>query len=172
MLFSTIESIICRNDELNSTMSWVGCLLKDSELFILFAENSQILLKISVIPILLIFIYLAALNLLVNNQLNSSSNSTHHYGFTAHNCQWSYQLCPCGGTSAPDWHCGSGYAGCTWTSGPSLFELEVLDPGWPIQLRGVLEEYGPSHSYLMCELVFRLISKRNKWKRGYTSIRQ
>ena len=27
---------------------WVGCLLKDSELFILFAENSQILLKISV----------------------------------------------------------------------------------------------------------------------------
>ena len=53
-------------------MSWVGCLLKDSELFILFSENSQILLKISVIPILLGFIYLVALNLLVNNQLNSS----------------------------------------------------------------------------------------------------
>ena len=34
-------------------MSWVGCLLKDSELFILFAENSQILVNISVIPILL-----------------------------------------------------------------------------------------------------------------------
>ena len=33
-------------------MSWVGCLLPDSELFIIFAENSQILLKISVIPIL------------------------------------------------------------------------------------------------------------------------
>ena len=33
-------------------MSWVGCLLKDSEPIILFAENSQILLKISVIPIL------------------------------------------------------------------------------------------------------------------------
>ena len=49
------ESIICRNDELSSTMSWVGCLLKDSELFILFAVNSQILLKISVIPILLTF---------------------------------------------------------------------------------------------------------------------
>ena len=32
-------------------MSWVCCLLTDSELFILFAENSQILLKISVIPI-------------------------------------------------------------------------------------------------------------------------
>ena len=45
--------------------------LKDSELFILIAENSQILLKISVIPILLTFIYLVALNLLVNNQLNS-----------------------------------------------------------------------------------------------------
>ena len=34
-------------------MSWVGCLLKDSELFILFAENSHILCKISVIPVLL-----------------------------------------------------------------------------------------------------------------------
>ena len=31
-------------------MSWVGCLLADSELFILFIENSQILLKTSVIP--------------------------------------------------------------------------------------------------------------------------
>ena len=61
-------------------MSWVGCLLKDSELFILVAENSQILLKISVIPIILTFIYLVALILLVNNQLNSLSNSTHHCG--------------------------------------------------------------------------------------------
>ena len=61
-------------------MSWVGCLLKDYELFILFAENSQILLKKSVIPILLTFIYLVAINLLVNNQLNSSYNSTHHCG--------------------------------------------------------------------------------------------
>ena len=60
---------MCRNDELSQMMSWVGCLLKDSELFILFAENSQILLKISIIPILLGFIYLLA-----NNQLNSSSN--------------------------------------------------------------------------------------------------
>ena len=59
-------------------MSWVGYLLKDSELFILFAENSQILHKISVIPILLTFIYLVArLYLLVNNQLNSSSTSNH-----------------------------------------------------------------------------------------------
>ena len=63
---------MCRNDELSSTISWVGCLLKDSELFILFAENRQFLLKISVIHILLTFIYLVALNLLVNNQLNSS----------------------------------------------------------------------------------------------------
>jgi hypothetical protein len=41
-------------------MSRAGCLLKDSEHSILFAENSQILLKISVIPILLTFIYLVA----------------------------------------------------------------------------------------------------------------
>ena len=63
-------TIMCCNDELSSTMSWVGCLLKYSELFILFAENSQILLKISVIPILSNFMYLVALILLVNNQLN------------------------------------------------------------------------------------------------------
>ena len=74
--------IICRNDQLSSTMSWVGCTftslkslinkqgrittiritlkraclfirdfrVKDLELLILFLENSQILLKISVIP--------------------------------------------------------------------------------------------------------------------------
>ena len=71
-------TILCRNDELCSMMSWVGCLLKDSKLFILFAENNQILLKIYVIPNLLTFIYLVAHALLVNNQLNSSSNSTNH----------------------------------------------------------------------------------------------
>ena len=65
-------TIMCRNDELSPMMSWVGCLLKDLELLVLFAKNSQILLKISVIPILLTFIYLVALYLLVNNQLNSS----------------------------------------------------------------------------------------------------
>ena len=37
----------CRNDELRLTMSWIGCLLTDSKLFILFAESSQILLKIN-----------------------------------------------------------------------------------------------------------------------------
>ena len=72
-------TIMCRNDELSLMMSWVGCLLKDSELFMSFSENSQTLLKI-----LLNFIYLVALNVLVNNQLNSSSNSTHH--FEAYNC--------------------------------------------------------------------------------------
>ena len=80
---------MCCNDELNSKMSWVGSLLKDSELFIVFAENNQILLKISVIPIFLTFIYLVVLNLLVNNQLNSSSNSTHRPTqliIAAHNC--------------------------------------------------------------------------------------
>ena len=71
-------------DELSSTMSWVGCLLEDSELFILFTENGQILLKIRVIPIFLTFIYLKSL---VNNQLNSSSNWTHHC------CTWLSQMC-------------------------------------------------------------------------------
>ena len=79
LIFATLAYISRYVWQLCATMmSWVGCLLKDSKLFILFAENSQILLKISVIPILLTIIYLVALNLLVNNQLNSSSNSTHH----------------------------------------------------------------------------------------------
>ena len=60
-VYDTIVTIMCRYDELSSTMSWVGCLLPNLELSILFAENSQILLKISVIPILLTFIYLVAL---------------------------------------------------------------------------------------------------------------
>ena len=70
-----IVTIMCRNDKLSLTLSWVSCLLKDSELFTLFAENSQILLKIAVIPILLKFIYLVSVSkqptqLIV--QLNSS----------------------------------------------------------------------------------------------------
>ena len=69
-------TIMCRNDKLSSTMSWDGCLLKDSEFFVFFAENSQILLKISVIPFLLTFMYLVALNMFVNNQLNSLTNSS------------------------------------------------------------------------------------------------
>ena len=79
MLYLICVTIMCRNDDLSWTMSWIGCLLKDSGIFILFAENSQILLKISVIPIFSTFMYLVALNLLVNNQLNSLSNSTHHW---------------------------------------------------------------------------------------------
>jgi len=43
--------------QVSSTMSWVGCLLKDSKFFVSFAENSQIILKLSVFPILLTFIY-------------------------------------------------------------------------------------------------------------------
>jgi hypothetical protein len=57
-----------------------GCSLVDSELFILFAENSQIHTLNLGISILLTFMYLVALNLLVNNQLNSSLNSTHQCG--------------------------------------------------------------------------------------------
>jgi hypothetical protein len=65
-------TIMCRNDEL----SWLFT-KRFRDFFIIFAENSQILFKISVIPILLTLIHLVAHNLLVNNQLNSSSNSTH-----------------------------------------------------------------------------------------------
>ena len=46
----------CCNDALSLTMSWVGCLLIDSEsFFILFEENSQTHLKIYDIPILFTF---------------------------------------------------------------------------------------------------------------------
>ena len=76
----TYVTIMCRNDELSLMMSWVDYLLKDSKLSVLFAENIQLFLKVSVIPILLTFMYRVALNLLVNKQLNSSSNSTHHCG--------------------------------------------------------------------------------------------
>ena len=71
-------TIMYRSDELSLTMCCVGCFLPDSGLFILFAENYQILLKNAVIPIFLTFKYLVALDL--NNQLNSSSNSTYHCG--------------------------------------------------------------------------------------------
>ena len=60
---------MCRNDEFSSMMSWVGCLLTDSDIFILFAENSQILLKISVIPILLTLMYVSGSTKFVSKQL-------------------------------------------------------------------------------------------------------
>ena len=63
---------------MSSTMSLIGCLLKYSELFIFFVENSQIFLKIFVIPILLTFIYLVPLTTDSFGKLNSSSNSAHH----------------------------------------------------------------------------------------------
>ena len=72
-------TIMCRNYKLSSTISWVG-----SEIFILFAENSQILFKISVISIPLTFIYMVALNLLVNNQLKSKGTQLI---IAAHDCQ-------------------------------------------------------------------------------------
>ena len=55
-ILTPIVTIMCQNDELSLTISLVGCLLKDSKLFIFFAKNSQIPLKIAVIPIL-IFIW-------------------------------------------------------------------------------------------------------------------
>ena len=45
-------------------MSLVGCLLMNSYFLNLFGENRHIRLKMSVIPILLTFMYLVALNLL------------------------------------------------------------------------------------------------------------
>ena len=62
---------MCRNDAL----SWL--------FFVLFAENIQILLKISVIPILLTFMYLVALNLLV---INNSAHRRTQLIIAAHNC--------------------------------------------------------------------------------------
>ena len=73
-------------------MSWVRVwvdfivyYVTDSEVFILFEEIKQILLKISFIPIFLTFMYLSSSTLsenwVVNNlnsQVNSNSNSTHH----------------------------------------------------------------------------------------------
>ena len=47
--------------ELSSILSWLDCLLTDLEVFILFAEINQIILKIYFIPILLTFMYLVAL---------------------------------------------------------------------------------------------------------------
>ena len=63
-----------RNDEMSSTMSYKFVFYWQIQSLFLFAENSQILLKISVIPILLNLMYLLALDLLVNNQLNSLLN--------------------------------------------------------------------------------------------------
>ena len=72
---------MCLNDEL----SWL--FTKRFRAFILFAENSQILLKISVIPILLTFIYLVALNLL------NSKQSTQLI-IAEHNCHIPFVLQP------------------------------------------------------------------------------
>ena len=69
-------------------MSWVGCFLKDSELFILFEENIQILLKISVIPILLTFIYLVALNLKQPTQPIVQLNSSLRHIIVTYTTNW------------------------------------------------------------------------------------
>ena len=61
---------MCRNDELSSTMSWVGCSLKDSELFVLFAENSQI----------------HSLNFHVSGSTKSVSKQPTQLIIAAHNC--------------------------------------------------------------------------------------
>ena len=52
----TIAAIICHNDKLSSSLSWLDCLQMDSGFFILSAEINQTLSKISYIPILLILL--------------------------------------------------------------------------------------------------------------------
>ena len=66
-------TIICQNDELSSSLSlsWLDCLLTDSEVSFLFAEINQILLKFFFIPI--------PLNFMQKSQVKSNSNSTHHW---------------------------------------------------------------------------------------------
>ena len=59
-------------------MSWVGCLLPDSDLFILFAENSQILHNISAIP--------HSLNFHVSGCPESVSEQPTQLIIAAHNC--------------------------------------------------------------------------------------
>ena len=74
---------MCHNDELSSMMSYVGCLLTGSKIFlILFAENSHIFRKTSVIPILLTFMYLVGLNLLVKTTTHRPTQLV----IAAHNC--------------------------------------------------------------------------------------
>ena len=61
--------------EFDDELSWL--FTKRFRAFYLICWKKYLILNIFVIPIFLTFIYLVLLNLLVNNQLNSSSNSTH-----------------------------------------------------------------------------------------------
>ena len=65
----------CRNDDLSSTMNWVSCLQTDSVLPDTW-KNGHNREKFGYF----LQIRWKALNLLINNQLNSSSNSTPHCG--------------------------------------------------------------------------------------------
>jgi hypothetical protein len=76
--YSMCDNYVPQWVEFDDALSWL--FTKRFRGFYLICRNSQILLKISFIPIPLTFIYLVALNLLVNNQLKSLSNSTHHFG--------------------------------------------------------------------------------------------
>ena len=58
---NTYVTIICHNDDLSLSSTWVDCLQIDSKGIILFAEIKRILLNIFFIPILLTFLYLVAL---------------------------------------------------------------------------------------------------------------
>ena len=54
-------AIICHNDELSSSLTFLDCLQIDSYVFILLSESNQVLLKFYFILILLTFMYLVAL---------------------------------------------------------------------------------------------------------------
>ena len=58
-------------------ISWVGCLLPDSELFILFAKNSQILLN---------FCYSQSLNFHFSGSTTNSIHRPRQLIIAAHNC--------------------------------------------------------------------------------------
>ena len=72
-------TIICHNDDLSLSFTWLDCLLITSEGFIFFAEINQVLLKISFLPIILTFMYVCSSTLSENwvvHNFKSNSNST------------------------------------------------------------------------------------------------
>ena len=74
-----IETIMCGNDELSSPMNWVWLFTKRFRFFCLICRKyvAKSFLKYLAFPFSQCS---SVLNLLVNNQLNSSSNSTQYCG--------------------------------------------------------------------------------------------
>ena len=70
-----IAVIICQNDKLSSSLTWLDCLQIDSGGFILLAESNQILLRISFILIPLTFMYVSSSTLSENWVVNNPKTS-------------------------------------------------------------------------------------------------